>query len=607
MKEAFAPRVRRLWGDEVEDRFSWLEDPESAEVISFLELENARVDAELAPLDTLKQKIFDEIRERVQETDLSVPIRKDQWEYYGRTEEGQQYGRHCRRLAAVDGGEPGPEVVILDENVLAGDSDYFDMGVFDISDDHQLCLYGIDVDGDEKYSLYLLDIEAGTTKTLPLTGVSSGSAWDNSGTSFLYLRPDETNRPAEVWHHVVGTNAADDSCVYVEPDPQFFVGLAKERDDTFVHISLGSAVTDETRLIPASDLTVEPVVVRPRQFGIEYGIAHHTDSTGQSVFYLHTNFDAKNFRLLTAPEDAVLTGEFDIGEWTEVVPNRDDVTLGGLDVFADHLVLVERSNGLLQLRVKRFSDGEEHLIEQAEEVSTVYPGANPDANTTSFRYVYASMVTPTQVCSYDLNTRTRTVLKQTPVLGGFESATYATERVWATAFDGTRIPIIMTWKRDRGEGPHPMVLYGYGSYEAAMDPSFSVARLSLLDRNFTFAVAQVRGGGELGRSWYEAAKFEHKERSFTDFVSCARNDRSRSHNTRPTRDQGRLSRRSPRRSCGQYGPGALWRSGSRGAVCRRCEHDDRHIPAAHADRMGRVGQPLGIGADLPSDDGVLPV
>ena len=522
MKSDFAARVRRLWGDEVEDRFAWLEDPDDPEVLAFLTHENGYLEQTLAPLKDLKERIFSEIKARVQETDLSVPIQKDEWEYYGRTEEGSQYGLHCRRRAAVDGAEPGPEVVILDENLLAAENDYFDLGVFDISDDHSLCLYGIDTEGDEKYSLYVLSIEAGTTRTLPLTGVSAGSAWDNTGSSFLYIRPDETNRPSEVWHHVVGTDVVDDNCVFVEPDPQFFVGLAKERDDTFIHISLGSAVTDETRIIPAKDLTTEPVVVRGREFGIEYGIAHHTDASGASIFYLHTNLDAQNFRLLSAPEDAVLRGSFDIGEWTEVVPARDDVMLGGIDVFADHMVMVERSNGLLQIRIRRFSDGQEHLIEQAEIVSTVYPGANPSPDTTDFRYVYASMVTPPMVCSYDMNTRERTVLKQTPVLGGFDSATYATERIWATAQDGTEVPIIMSWRRDRGDGPHPTVLYGYGSYEAAMDPNFSTSRLSLLDRGFTFAIAQVRGGGELGRSWYEAAKFEHKDLTFSDFVACAR-------------------------------------------------------------------------------------
>ncbi len=237
---------------------------------------------------------------------------------------------------------------------------------------------------------------------------------------------------------------------------------------------------------------------------------------------MHTNRDAKNFRLLSAPAEVVAAGNPPETAWVEEVPHRDDVTLSGFDIFKQHMVLVERSHGLLQLRIRDLDDGEEYVMDQPETVSTVYPGANPEPDVTTFRYVYASMVTPPMVCSYDLITRDRTVLKQTPVLGDFDSATYETDRIWATAEDGTAVPIILVWRRDRGEGPHPAVLYGYGAYEAAMDPSFSIARLSLLDRGFTFAIAHVRGGGELGRSWYEAAKYENKVCSFTDFETCAR-------------------------------------------------------------------------------------
>jgi oligopeptidase B len=513
------PRVRHLWDDEVTDPLAWLENAEDPEVLALLESENRRVVETMSRLDGLKDTIFHEIKDRVQETDLSVPLLKDDWEYYGRTEEGLQYGMHCRRRATESG---GPEVVIIDENELAAGHDYFDLGVYDISKDHRLCLYGIDTEGDEKYELYLLDIGSGERRHLGIVGVSAGSAWDNPGTSFFYVRPDETRRPSEVWRHLLGTDPAEDRCVYVEPDPQFFLGLGKDRDDSFIHITLGSAVTDETRLIPADDPGSEPIVVIPRRFGTEYGVAHHTEPGGGGRFFLHTNVDAVNFRLLSAPDEVVLSGSAPPENWTEVVAHREEVTLAGFDVFVNHLVLVERNNGLLQLRIRRFSDGDEHVIDQPEEVSTVFPGANPSADTVDFRYIYTSMVTPPTVYSYDMDRRARTILKQTPVLGGFDSATYATERIWATAEDGTEVPILLAWRRDRDDGPHPAVLYGYGAYEAAMDPAFSIARLSLLDRGFTFAIAQVRGGGELGRRWYEAGKYEHKTRSFGDFVACAR-------------------------------------------------------------------------------------
>ncbi len=515
-------RVRELWNDRVEDPHAWLENPDAQQVLAFLEAENEHVRNFTSSLRELNESIFDEIKTRVQETDLSVPIKKDQWEYYGRTEEGKQYGTHCRRLAPIQGGEPGPEIVLIDENTLAEGHDYFDLGVFDISRDHSQCLYGVDTDGDETYRLHLLDIDSGTTEPLNIDGVMSGSAWDNHGTSFLYVRPDDTHRPFQIWRHVVGTNPGSDTLIFEEPDQQFFVGLSKERDDSFVHIGLGSAVTDEILLIPADDLSVAPVVIAPRSFGIEYHIGHRTSPGQQSRFYMHTNRDAKNFRLLSAPAEVVAAGNPPESAWEEEVPHRDEVTLAGFDIFKKHMVLVERSKGLLQLRIRDLDDGEEYVMDQPETVSTVYPGANPEPDVTAFRYVYSSMVTPPMVCSYDLLTRDRTVLKQTPVLGGFDSATYATDRIWATAEDGTEVPIILVWRRDRGEGPHPAVLYGYGAYEAAMDPSFSIARLSLLDRGFTFAIAHVRGGGELGRAWYEAAKYENKVRSFSDFETCAR-------------------------------------------------------------------------------------
>ncbi len=253
------PRVRELWNDRVEDPHAWLEDPEAPDVLAFLEAENERVSSFSASLKELNQSIFDEIKARVQETDLSVPIKKDRWEYYGRTEEGKQYGVHCRRLAPVRGGDPGPEVVVIDENALAEGHDYFDMGVFDISKDHTQCLYGVDTDGDETYKLHLLDIDSGISKPLNIDGVMSGSAWDNHGTSFLYVRPDNTHRPFQIWRHVLGTNPVSDTLILEEPDHQFFVGLSKERDDSFVHIGLGSAVTDEILLIPADDLSVGAV------------------------------------------------------------------------------------------------------------------------------------------------------------------------------------------------------------------------------------------------------------------------------------------------------------------------------------------------------------
>lgn len=517
-RPAARPVARTMWGETVEDPYAWLRRADDPEVRAHLEAENAWTETQLAPLADLRRTLFDEIRGRIKETDLSVPVVKDQWAYYSRTEEGAQYPIHCRRPAPADLHEllvesPQDEVVLLDENIAAEGREFFELGVFEVSPDHGLLLWAADVTGDETFQLRIRDLRTGRDLDDVIDGVSYGSAWALDNATFFYVRHDEAHRPYQLWRHRIGDDPAGDALVFTETDERFFLAVGRERDDSFVQLALSSSVTDEVHVVPA-DAPTEPFrVIEPRRQGVEYAVAHHGDR-----FVILTNDGAENFRVMVAPDH-------DAGRasWEELIAGRDDVMLSGIDVFAQHAVLSERVGGFTQLRVRRWDDGDEHVIEQPEVVSTVGLGSNPDYATTTIRYGYSSMVTPSTVFQYDLDTRQRTLLKQQEVLGGVDLEAYRTDRTWAEAPDGRRIPVSLVWRRDRPDDrPGPCLLYGYGAYEASMEPTFSSVRLSLLDRGFVFAVAHVRGGGEMGRRWYLEGKFAEKPNTVTDFVAAAR-------------------------------------------------------------------------------------
>jgi oligopeptidase B len=385
----------------------------------------------------------------------------------------------------------------------------------DVSPDSQLLAWSSDRAGAEVYELRFRDLRSGDDLPDVVPGTYYGSAWAADNRTFFYVKPDDAMRPHQVWRHVVGTDAEDDVLVFEEPDERFYLGLGASKDDRYVFVHIGSKVTDEVRFLPAEDPTAELRVVQPREQDVEYGVEHFTSKDGTSRFFIVTNADdAEDFKLAEAP---VATPGRE--HWTEVVPHRPGVKLSGIDVFADHLVLFERTAGVRQIRVRRLSDGDEHVIEQPEAVSTA-SGGSAEFDTSVMRYGYTSMVTPSSVFHYDLDTRERVLLKQQPVLGGYDPTQYVTERQWATAADGTRVPLSIVQRRDRPAGG-PALLYGYGSYEASMDPGFSSIRLSLLDRGFVFAIAHIRGGGEMGRRWYLDGKFLAKRNTFTDFIACA--------------------------------------------------------------------------------------
>jgi len=444
-----------------------------------------------------------------------VPVRRKGWWYFNRTEEGKQYPIHCR-VPVSDGDTPHapdpstPEQVLLDQNVEAGDAEFFSVGVLDVSPGTGLLAWSADRAGDEVYDLRFRDLASGEDLPDLITGTHYGSAWASDDRTFFYVKPDEAMRPFQVWRHVLGTPAEDDVLVFQEDDERFYVGVGTTKDERYVLVHAGSKVTDEVWYLPADDPTAEPRVIQPREQEVEYGVEHHGDR-----FLIITNADgAEDFKLMSTPDH--FPGR---EHWTEVLPHRPGVKLAGIDVFKDHLVLFERCEGVRRIRVRRLLDGVEHVIHQPEEVSTS-SGGSAEFDTTVMRYGYTSMVTPSSVFDYDLETHERVLLKQQPVLGGYDPSLYETRRLWAKADDGTRIPMSVVHRRDRPMGG-PALLYGYGSYEASMDPGFSSIRLSLLDRGFVFVVAHIRGGGEMGRRWYTDGKFLAKRNTFTDFIACA--------------------------------------------------------------------------------------
>nr|MBA2626095.1 S9 family peptidase [Acidimicrobiia bacterium] len=513
------PAPREQHGDVVVDEYAWLRARDDPDTLAYLEAENAHTATVTAPTESLQERLFAEIKGRIQETDLSVPTRKGAWWYYSRTEEGRQYPSHCRSTAADGTGEE----VLLDQNELAGDSDFFALGAFDLSPDAGLLAYSTDYAGAELYTMRFRDLASGTDLDDTLVGTYYGTAWAVDGRTSFYVRPDDAMRPFQLWRHRLGTPQDADVLVHEEADERFYLTVGTTKDERWVLLALSSKVTDEVHVLRADDPEGEFRVVEPRQQDVEYGLEHWRDR-----FLIVTNADgAEDFKLVEAPVD-------DPGRerWRDVVGHRPGVTLAGIDVFADHLVLFERAEGLRRIRVRearpsggeRMSlDGEDHVIEQPELVSTASGGSNPEFDATVLRYGYTSMVTPSSVYDYDLRTRERVLKKQQPVLGGYDPERYTTERQWATAEDGTRVPLSLVYRKDRPTGAGgPALLYGYGSYEASMDPGFSSLRLSLLDRGFVFAIAHVRGGGELGRAWYRDGKLLEKRNTFTDFVVCTR-------------------------------------------------------------------------------------
>jgi oligopeptidase B len=524
------PHERTHHGDTFVDEFEWLRDKESPDTLAYLEAENEYTRSRTAHLADLRETLFEEIRSRTQETDLSVPVRMGGWWYYGRTLEGKQYGLSCR-CPVTDPAEWTPpmpaegtqlpvEEVILDLNALAEGHDFFSLGASAVSPDGQLLAFSTDTAGDERFLLRVKDLSTGELLPDSIPGTSYGATWDLAGDHLFYTTVDDAWRTDKVWRHRLGTDPAEDVLVHHEKDERFWVSVGRTRSDRFLLIGCGSKVTSEYRILDAGEPTGEPRVVAPRRQGVEYGVEHAVLDGTDVLLVLH-NDGAENFELARAPLDATSHEE-----WEPLLPHDPAVRLEDVDAFAGHVVVSQRSEGLTRLRVLTF-DGStiagDELLAMEHPLYTVGLAGNPEFDQPTLRFGYTTMATPSSVLQVDLRTGERTLLKQTPVLGGFDPDAYEQHRAWATADDGTRVPLSIVVPRGAPrDGTVPFLLYGYGAYETSIDPYFTISRLSLLDRGMGFAIAHVRGGGELGRRWYEEGKLLHKRNTFTDFVACAR-------------------------------------------------------------------------------------
>ncbi|WP_431940738.1 S9 family peptidase [Nocardia grenadensis] len=531
------PFERVHHGDRFVDEYEWLRDKEDPEVIAHLEAENAYTEARTAHLAPLREKIFDEIKSRTQETDLSVPARLGEYWYYSRSYEGKQYGVHCRcpidaNAAGIDAWTPpqleaGTEIpgeqVLLDSNVLAEGHDFFALGAFSVSHDGNLLAFSVDTAGDERYTLRFMDLRTGELLGDEIPRTAPGATWSLDGSHVFYQTVDESWRPDTVWRHRLGDTSAADVQVFHEPDERYWVSVGATRSEKYLMIWVGSKITTEGWVLESDDPTGEFRVLLPRREGVEYAAEHAVVAGEDRFLILHNDVvdgvKAENFVLAEAPAD-------DPSRLRTLIGHRDDVRLEDVDAFAGQLVLSYRREALPRVAVWPLTAdgyGELRELEFELELYSAGLGSCPEWNQPTLRLGLTSFITPTQVFDYVVETGALLLRKEQPVLGGYDANDYVQHRDWAVAADGTRIPISIVARRDtdRATGPKPLLLYGYGSYEASMDPGFSVSRLSLLDRGMVFAIAHVRGGGEMGRLWYENGKTLTKKNTFTDFVSCA--------------------------------------------------------------------------------------
>ncbi len=510
-----------LHGDRRVDHYAWLRHKENPEVIAYLKVENAYTDAILKPTEKFQEKLYQEMLGRILQTDLSVPHKLRGYLYFTRTEEGRQYAFHCRRRDA-DG---SAEELLLDLNLLAEGHPFLGLGSFEVSEDNQLLAYSIDNTGFRQYVLQVKDLRTGTTSPERFERVTS-VAWASDNRTLFYTVEDETTkRSHRLYRHVLGSTEPD-PLLYEETDERFRIEVERTRSGAFLLLTIASHTASEVRFLRADQPTGEFRLVAPREDSHEYYADHHpgpAPNATDEVFYIRTNSGGRTFRLTTAPVTDPRR-EF----WREIIPNRPDVMLAAAEVFQTHLVLFEREGGLPFLRIVDLTaDGPSalaasHRIEFAEPAYNASIGENPEFGATQVRFQYESFVTPRSIFDYDLRTRERSLRKQQPVLGGYDPSQYASERLHATVPDGTRVLLSIVYRRDTPrDGSAPLLLCGYGSYGISIPVNFSSNRLSLLDRGVVYAVAHIRGGGELGKSWHDAGRLKQKRNTFTDFIAAA--------------------------------------------------------------------------------------
>ncbi|HVF56674.1 MAG TPA: S9 family peptidase [Pyrinomonadaceae bacterium] len=502
------PRTTNVHDDALSDDYFWLREKTSAEVLAYLEAENAYTARVMAETEAFRESLYREMLGRIKETDEQVPYRLGDYFYYSRTEEGKQYPIHARRRAAQ--AEQSPEEVTLDLNQMAEGLQFLSVGDYSVSDDGRLLAYTLDTTGFRDYTLHFKDLRTGESLSGTREKVSS-VVWTDDNRTLFYVEDDAAKRPYRLYRHRLGEER--DELLYEETDQLFRLEVSRSRSRAYIFAASASFTATEFRYLRTGDRDGAFKIVLPREANHEYYVGHHGES-----FYLRTNEGGlKNFRLVRAPVEDPRKEN-----WQEIIPHRADVMLEGVDFFSGHFVAHERESGLEKLRITDFGTGEAHYIEFPEPVYSAQAGDNHEFDTRVFRFRYESFITPRSVYDYDMSERERRLLKQTEVLGGYDPSAYASERIYAVASDGTRIPVSLVYKKElRRDGTRPALLYGYGSYGIPMPVGFSSARLSLLERGVVYAIAHIRGGGELGKAWHDAGKLLSKKNTFTDFIASA--------------------------------------------------------------------------------------
>ena len=503
------PRADTTLGDVRIDNYFWIRDDarKNPDVIAYLDAENAYTESVMKPLEGLEAKLYEEMKGRIKETDLSVPERVGDYYYYSRTEAGKQYPILARKKGSLT----ATEEVMLDENVAAGSAKYFHVGTSRVSPNDRLLAFTVDTSGNERYTLMVKDLTTGQLLPDRVPRVNYSLEWAGDNRTLYYGMGDAANRSYRILRHTLGGSAAD-AVIAEEPDELFGLNLEKTKDRKFILMNDGSFSSTEFRYLPASDAMGAFRVIQPKTKDLEYSVEHHGDK-----FLIVTNDGAVNFRLVEAPDNAPAREN-----WKTIVPVRDSALLDGIDVFHDYLVLYERQNALRTMRVMNFATGNTYAVDFPEPVYTFRRATNPEYDSKVLRFTYTSLTTPATVYDFNMDTRDRKRLKATDVLGGYDPKLYGTERTWARGSDGTLVPISLVYRKPLvKDGARPMLLYAYGSYGISTDPSFSSNNLSLLDRGFVYAIAHIRGGQEMGRAWYDQGKLLNKRNTFTDFIAAA--------------------------------------------------------------------------------------
>jgi oligopeptidase B len=507
------PFTRILHGDTVVDNYYWMIDyfkkgPDSTKTVDYLKAENAYLDTMMSGTKTLQGDLFKELKGRIKEKDESVPVFKNGYYYYSKTEDGKQYFKYCRKKGSLTAAEE----VLVDVDELAKGHPYYSARGFSISPDNKYLAYGVDNVSRRQYTIQIKNLETGVMLADAITNTEGEAVWAADNQTIFYTAKNPVTLLSEkIQKHKMGT-AAKDVVVYEEKDKSNYIGVGKSKSGKYIFIYSQATLSSEARMIPADQPEAEFKSFQPRVKDVLYSVTPLEDK-----FLILTNWNAKNFRLMECPLDQTAKEN-----WKEVIPHRKDVLLEDVDEFKDFIVISERKNGLAQLRIRNLN-GPEHFIDFGEPAYTAVTGNNPEYDTQTLRYIYTSMTTPVSTYDYNMETKAKKLMKQQEVVGGYNAADYVTERLYAPAKDGTKVPISIVYKKGlEKDGKAPLLLYGYGSYGNSIDAAFSSNNLSLLNRGFVYAIAHIRGGQEMGRQWYEDGKLMKKMNTFTDFIDCGK-------------------------------------------------------------------------------------